>query len=288
MKYIKNLLLVRRTPRDGVTKTRRVFHLASLFGLTFFIFHFPFSITAATTVATKNGIPITDTDITARASLMRLQNQPEEGIRVRALANIIDDLAKLEYASQFRIAPTKQETDDNIRSLEMQMGKGEGFFKREMPRAEDQLALAAGANLAWQKVVMQVFAPQVQISKDEIQRELAGLAISHGLPERITLVTSGNCKTGNRITADAQDLDIEVRRAIADLPLNQWSKETNGTRFMVCDRTRDEKEWQTAEKFAENQAIFKRALFDADQQLKSNRRRAVISLNDETYRRAIE
>ena len=55
----------------------------------------------ASVVATVNGTPITDTDITARTNLMARQGQTSSDNRRVALQNIIDDNVKLEYAKNF-------------------------------------------------------------------------------------------------------------------------------------------------------------------------------------------
>ncbi|MDR0448892.1 MAG: hypothetical protein LBG89_00310 [Rickettsiales bacterium] len=245
---------------------------------------------AAKIVATMNNIPITDADINSRVSLMRLQNYPEKDISVRALQNIIEDLAKLDYANSLpgKIAPTKTEIEENIKGLEKQMGKNEGYFKLAAPNAEDQLNLASAANLAWQKTLFQRFAPQVSVSEGDIERELETLSLTHGLPVKITLVMDGDCKnSSSKITAYEHDLEPAVRQAIANLPEKKWSEE-GGQKFMVCKREKDAKEFEQAKNYAENQAIWKRAMFDADQELKSMRRRAVVIILDKKYNKAAQ
>ncbi|MDR0319373.1 MAG: hypothetical protein LBH81_01390 [Rickettsiales bacterium] len=243
---------------------------------------------AARVIATMNSVPITDVDINSRMALMRLQNQPERDMDIRALSNIMDDLAKLEYAAQFKITPSKAEIEENIKSLERQMGKSPGFLK-SASGDEDQLNLASAANLAWQKTVFQVYAPQVSVSKADIERELEGISAAHGLPVKITLITDGSCKDSPaKITVYEQELEPDVRMAVAGLPVNEWSKMPDGRRFMVCKREKDKGEYEKARGYAENQVIFKRALFDADQQLKSARRRAVVGIIDKKYKKALD
>ena len=62
----------------------------------------PFAVQAASIVASINGAPITDADITSRVSLMASQGQNYTDNRKRALNNIIDDSVKLKYAEKLQ------------------------------------------------------------------------------------------------------------------------------------------------------------------------------------------
>lgn len=65
----------------------------------------------ASIVASVNGVPITDTDITARTTLMNKQGQTSTDNRRQALQNIIDDNVKISYASNFNAVPD----DDDVK-----------------------------------------------------------------------------------------------------------------------------------------------------------------------------
>lgn len=201
----------------------------------------------------------------------------------RALANIMDDLAKLKLTEEWKITPSKPEIQEHIAELEKHMGKDKGFFKTSAPNSEDQLNLASAASLAWQRAVGQMFMPNVSASAAETKRELENLSLLQGLPIKLTLIRTGACldkDNSTKITALEYDLEPAIRQAVYNLPENKWSAETNGDRFMICSRSKT-KEYARAEKFAEQQAQWKRALFDADQRLKDAKRRAIVIIMDD-------
>ena len=68
---------------------------------------------SATVVATVNGAPITDADVTARTKLMVAQGQNFTDNRKRALNNIIDDNVKLKYAENFKVVPSDDDKKRN-------------------------------------------------------------------------------------------------------------------------------------------------------------------------------
>lgn len=244
---------------------------------------------AASVVATFNGSPITDIDVSARVALMKLQGQSGDDLQRRALANIMDDIAKLEFANQFKINPSRAEIAESIETIELQSGKEKGFFKTAAPSAEDQLNLAAASHIAWQKVVMQVYGPNITATDDDIAREMESLSARIGLPVEITLIRDGTCAdSASKIVVSEAELAPEIRQAIAGLKTGKWSDEVNGNKFMVCRRQNIKGEYEQAKKFAENQFIFKRAMFDADQQLKAAKRKAVVDITDKKFKGANE
>jgi hypothetical protein len=261
---------------------------------------------AAKIVATYNNNPITDIDINARVELMKLQKQPTDNIKNRALSNIMNDLAKLEFASNYKITASKTEVNDSVKGLEKQMGMAEGGILQTIPNSADQLNLAATANIVWQKIVMQVYGPQILISDEDKKRELESLSRAQGLPIKITLVRATANKLSNpkscenaikiaenentnpqKFDIEEPDLSAEIRAHIENLGQLKWSAPLNGDIFLIC-KTEKLPEYKMVETFAENNATFKRAMFDADTQLKNQRRKAMVQINDKNYSGALK
>ena len=88
--------------------------LTFLFGITATL-----SAYGATVVATINGVPVTDTDITARTQLMARQGKTSTDNRRVALQNIIDDHVKLEYAANFGVKPTDKDANSELENMKM-------------------------------------------------------------------------------------------------------------------------------------------------------------------------
>ena len=76
---------------------------------------------AAAVVASVNGVPVTDADVTARVSLMNKQGKTSTDNRRVALQNIIDDSVKLAYAQNFNAVPD----DDTVEKELNKMNLGE-------------------------------------------------------------------------------------------------------------------------------------------------------------------
>ena len=72
---------------------------------------------AATVVASVNGIPITDTDITARTTRMAKQGKTSTDNRRVALQNIIDDNVKTTYAANFNAVPEDSVVDKELNRI---------------------------------------------------------------------------------------------------------------------------------------------------------------------------
>ena len=70
-------------------------------------------------VATVNGEPITDTDITTRTKLMAKQGKTSTDNRRVALQNIIDDNIKIKYAGNFNAVPEDDIVDKELKKLNL-------------------------------------------------------------------------------------------------------------------------------------------------------------------------
>ena len=254
---------------------------------------------ATTVVATVNGRTITDDDITARVKLMSYQGKVSTDNRRVALQNMIDDVVKMNYASNFGINPTDKDIDNELKHMGLP-----ALTENEKNIARD----AVRANVAWQIVVARTVLPMVDINDTDIANEKAELARERGLPIEMTMVrlidipqsiyekltTPKNCDDAikmaenfggapQKFTAMQYELSAEVRDVIADLPILTWSKPVNSSVFLVCN-TKNTKEYGKLDKIIKQNAEYKQAMTMAEQQLKQLRRRAVVVIKDNRYK----
>ncbi len=253
----------------------------------------------ATVVASVNGTPITDTDITARTKLMSRQGNTATDNRRIALQNIIDDNVKLAYAANFKAVPEDKVVDSEIEKMNL----------GDMSASERAMARSAmRADIAWQIVVARTIMPTVEVSREEINTERASLAAERGLPIEMTLIRLVNipAETATKLaspkscddamamatllggapqkfTALQYELSPEIRNAVANLKTLKWSERVDGNIFLVCD-TKKTAEYGKLDDIIKQNAMYKQAMFMADQQLKQLRRRAVIVINDDRYK----
>lgn len=254
---------------------------------------------ASSVIATIDGRPITDSDITARTKLMAKQGDTSTDNRRKAFQNIIDDYVKLNYASNFNISPTKQEVIKELNSMKL----------GEISATEKEMAkTAVRANIAWQMVVARTIVPTIDVSSDEISQEKQDLERTRGLPIEMTIVRlvdvpqnivakltkPKNCDDAvqqaknlggepQRFTALQYELSSDVRDIVAGLPNMTWSKPTDDSILLVCD-SKKTKEYGKLDDIIKQNAIYKKAMFTADQQLKQLRRKAVVVINDTNYK----
>ena len=277
----------------------KLLHLCSLlFALCSFVAH------GASTVATINGNPITDTDVTARTRLMTLQGQSATNNRVRALSNIIDDYVKIAHAETMRATPTDADVNNELKAFEAHVGK--------LDASARVMALSAiRANIAWQIIIGRTIMPTIKVSDEDIESEKIELERERGLPIEITfirlmdiptsvaarLTTPTSCNDAEliarnlggapqRITAVQYELASDVRVRLAGLPLLTWSPRVDESVLLVCS-TKKTSEYGNLDEVIKQNAIYRRAMFMADQQLKQLRRKAVIVIQDDNYRGAM-
>lgn len=261
---------------------------------------FGFSAYAATVVATIDGKPVTDTDITARTQLMARQGKTSTDNRRQALQNIIDDSVKLNYAAKFNAVPSDKDVDAELKRMDL----GDlSASEREMARS------ALRANIAWQVIVARTIMPTIDITDDDVKNERLLLEREHGLPIEMTMVRlldvpdsvvkkltkPKSCDDAmnmaerfggypQKFTAAQYELAQEIRESVAGLEKLTWSKPTKtGSVFLVCD-TKKTKEYGKLDDIIKQNAIYKQSMFIADQQLKQLRRRAVVVINDSRYK----
>lgn len=255
---------------------------------------------AATVIATVDGKPVTDTDITARTKLMARQGNTSTDNRRQALQNIIDDSVKLNYAAKFNAVPSDKDVDSELKRMDL----GDlSASEREMARS------AVRANIAWQVIVARTIMPTVDVSDEDIKNEKTTLEREHGLPIEMTMVrllsvpddvvkklsTPKSCDDAisiatrlggapQKFTAAQYELASDIRERIAGLKKLTWSKPTaDGSVFLICD-TKKTKEYGKLDNIIKQNAIYKQSMFIADQQLKQLRRRAVVIINDDRYK----
>lgn len=253
----------------------------------------------ASIVASINGTPITDTDITARTKLMARQGKNSTDNRRVALQNIIDDNVKLTYATNFGAVP-----DDKTVEAELKKMKLDGLSASEREMARNALR----SEIAWQIIVARTILPTVDVSTEDIASERANLAREHGLPIEMTIVRltdipvvvankltkPKSCddaiemaeKLGGvpqKFTALQYELSADIRERVAALPKLTWSSHMDNSVLLVCD-SKKTSEYKNLDEIIKQNATYKQAMFMADQQLKQLRRKAVIVINDDRYK----
>ena len=254
---------------------------------------------SATVVATVGGKPITDTDITARTKLMARQGKVSTDNRRQALQNIIDDYVKLNYAANYNLTPSEKDAEAELKK--MKLGK--------LDASEQAMAInATRANIAWQVIVARTILPNVEVSDQDIRAEKTALEREHGLPLEVTLIRlvdipsdvakklskPKSCDDAIRIaenlggapqkfTAKQYELSADVRERIAGLAPLTWSSVQDRSVLLVCS-TKKTKEYGKLDEIIKQNAMYKQAMFMADQQLKQLRRKAVVVINDDRYK----
>lgn len=254
---------------------------------------------AASVVASVNGMPITDDDITARTTLMAKQGKSSTNNRRVALQNIIDDSVKLAYAQNFNVIPD----DDTVEAELKKMNLG------DLSATEKAMAKSAmRAEIAWQIIVARTILPTVDVTDAEIAAERAEIAKEQGLPIEMTIIRlidipadiatkltkPSSCDAAmemarnlggapQKFTALQYELAQDIRERVASLPKLTWSPVVDRSVLLVCD-TKKTAEYGKLDDMIEQNALFKQAMFIADQQLKQLRRKAVVVINDDRYK----
>ncbi len=254
---------------------------------------------AASVVASVNGNPITDTDITARTELMARQGKTSATNRRQAFQNIIDDYIKIEYANNFGVKITDKDADKELKRMNL------GNISETM---RSMARLAVRSDIAWQIMMAKTIVPNIEVSDNDIASEKSDLIRERGLPIEITMIRvvdipdnmakklskPKNCADAEKqienlggypqtITAQQYELSEDIRHRIADLPLLTWSKKQDNSVLLVCKEQKS-KEYKNLDEIIKQNAIFKQASAMADQNLKQLRRKAVIIINDDRYK----
>ncbi|MDR3208647.1 MAG: hypothetical protein LBT45_02240 [Rickettsiales bacterium] len=240
-----------------------------------------FDANAVKVVASVNGNPVTDADITERTKIMPASLDNRE----RAKEAIIEDYIKLEYAKQFKIEPDEKEVAASMKE------------HKDNP----QMKLFTRATLAWQMTIMRTIVPSISVGEKEIADEMNDLERARGLPYDMTFIRlvdvpkdiykklekPKSCaeaeamarKLGGepqRIAALEYELAPELREQFVGLADFTWSPLKGKKTVLVCNRKKTD-EWKKMDEAVRQNAIYKRALFQSDQLLKQLRRKAVIN-----------
>ena len=254
---------------------------------------------ATSVVATVGGKPITDTDITARTKLMARQGKTSTDNRRVALQNIIDDTVKLEYAANFGVKPTDADAASELKRMNMS----------DLTATEREMAISAiRAEIAWQVIVARTIMPTIDVSKEDVADMKNDLARDQGLPIEMTIVRlldipadvaakltkPKNCDAAvkmaedlggvpQKFTAAQYELSRDIRERVVGLPLLTWSPRVDDSVLLVCG-TKKTAEYGKLDEVIKQNAMYKQAMFVADQQLKQLRRKAVVVINDDRYK----
>ena len=253
----------------------------------------------ASVIATVDGTPVTDADITARTKLMARQGKVSTDNRRVALKNIIDDSVKLNYAANFGVKPSDEDAAKELERMNM----------TDLSASEREMALSAiRADIAWQVVVARTILPMVDVSKDDINEMKNDLARDQGLPIEMTIVRlvdipadvankltkPKNCDDAmkmaenlggypQKFTAAQYELSEDIRNRVVGLPNLTWSSRVDDSVLLVCS-TKKTSEYGKLDEIIKQNAQYKQAMFIADQQLKQLRRKAVVVINDDRYK----
>ena len=254
---------------------------------------------SAPVVATVNGNPITDADITARTELMAKQGNVSTTNRRSAFQNIVDDYIKINYANNFGVKPTDKDADAELKKMNI----------GEMDDTMLAMArLAMRSDIGWGAVMSRMVVPMVEVSESDIKSERTDLVRDRGLPLETTIVRlidipdnvakklnkPKNCDDAikmaenlggdpQKFTAMQYELAPEIRARIAELPLLTWSAPQDKSVLLVCSETKTD-EYQNLDDIIKQNAVYRKASFIADQQLTQLRRKAVIIINDNRYK----
>ncbi|MDR1207116.1 MAG: SurA N-terminal domain-containing protein [Rickettsiales bacterium] len=278
-----------------------------IFSFTLSLFHFfTFSLDAqsASVVATVNGAPVTDVDITARTKLMALQGQVSTDNRQKALTSIIDDHIKISYAENIKMSPSDSDVAREIEAMKAHGLDTDAFDSTGLA----MIRQAVAANMAWQIVIGRTIMPTISVSEEEIATEMSDLEREQGLPIELTVIRlvgipldvakklspPSDCNAAEdmarslggapqKMTLNEYEFSQDIRERLVGLPLLTWSKRVDDSVLLVCSKKKT-KEYGKLDEVVKQNATYKRASFVADQQLKQLRRKAVIVINDERYK----
>ena len=254
---------------------------------------------AASVVATINGTPITDTDVTVRTQLMAKQGKTSTDNRRVALQNIIDDNVKIAYAQNFNAVPDDKTVDAELKKLKL----------GDLSASEKQMARQAlRAEIAWQIIVARTVMPTIKITDEDINAEKINLARDTGLPIEMTIVRLTDIpadvakKLGKpkscdnaieiaeslggvpqKFTAVQYELAADIRERVVALPKLTWSELKDNSVLLVCSSKKTD-EYKNLDEIIKQNTLYKQAMFNADQHLKQLRRKAVVVIQDERYK----
>ncbi|MDR1697174.1 MAG: hypothetical protein LBR41_03065 [Rickettsiales bacterium] len=297
--------------KDEGRRMKRVFFNAVrifIISITSSFFLHPSSF-AASVVASVNGIPITDTDITARATVMNAMGQGATNNRRLALTELVNDMVKTSYASELQMKPADKDVVTELGNLEKRMGHEPGYFKGTLGASAGAAALnAMRAEMSWQMVVGRTIMPETDAAPADIAAETAALERERGLPLEMTIIRLvgipqdtakqlprvSSCDAAEsaardmggepvKFTALQYELSTDARAQIAGLKNFQWSPWRDYEVLLICGRKKTS-EYAELDKIIEQNAKYKKAMAAGDQLLKRLKRKAMIIIQDDRYK----
>ena len=253
----------------------------------------------ASVVATVNGTPITDTDITARTKRMARQGKTSTDNRRVALQSIIDDSVKLNYAANFGVKPTDADAAAELKRMNMS----------DLSASERAMAISAiKAEMAWQVIVARTILPTIDVSKEDVSSMKNEIAREQGLPIEMTIVRltdipdevasqlkkPKDCDDAikmaedlggypQKFVAQQYELSPDIRNRVIGLPTLTWSSRVDDSVLLVCSAKKTA-EYGKLDDMIKQNAMYKQAMFVSEQQLKQLRRKAVVIINDDRYK----
>ncbi len=254
---------------------------------------------AATVIATVNGKPITDTDVTARAQLLNRMGKSSTDNRRVALGEIIDDIVKIAYASNFNAVPEDKVIKQELAKMDLSDASA---------AVRDMAFSALRADIAWQIIVGRTILPTIDVTDEDVNQTRDELARERGLPIEMEIIRlidiptdvakqltrPKNCEDAmeiaerlggapQRFTALQYELSDDVRNRVVGLKKLTWSPVVDNSVLLVCNSKKGT-EYGKLDDVLKQNTEYKQAMFMADQQLKQLRRKAIIVINDDRYK----
>ncbi len=168
---------------------------------------------AATVRIRVNDTSITDTQISARANLLRLERRGSSNSARLELAReeLIEEALKLQEAERLEISVTDSEVSSRFLDVARNMNVSEANLQRILTENgvnPDTLRARLRAGIAWQRVTRQMIAPRVQISDLELEKQAEEQleqteSYDYLLKEVLFLVPDGSGMSASGRTAQA-------------------------------------------------------------------------------------
>ena len=178
-----------------------------------------------------------------------------------------------------------------------------------LTESERAMAVSAiKASMAWQVVVARTILPTIDVTRDDVNAMKNELARDQGLPIEMTIIRltdipvdvaskltkPKNCDEAvemaenlggipQKFVAKQYELSPEIRNRVIGLPTLTWSSRVDDSVLLVCG-TKKTSEYGKLDDVIKQNAMYKQAMFVADQQLKQLRRKAVVVINDDRYK----
>ena len=177
------------------------------------IFSAAFSTQAATIKIRVNDVPITDTQISQRMGLLKLERRGGSNNARRQLARdeLIEEILKLQEARRIGAAPTDEAVNAAYLNVARNMRVSTSNLTQILNQSgvnSDTLKDRLRAAIAWNSVVSSVVTGQIQMSSAELEARAAAEAteadsIDYILKEVIFIIPAGSNISNSRRTSQA-------------------------------------------------------------------------------------